>query len=612
MPWSSVTLAAALGPVAASVNALSAGLSKEMLKLVALKAVLDMALGTISAQMQAMEALISALEASGFYVIRLSPARGNWLSRLEMAANAPLNSGFSTGVCSIFIAPEFDVLLDTYAQMKASLDIVKEIARPPDRINNTAKIQPPKPNPPSITTDIWLSATLRDLMPGLGGTMDSVANAITGIMADISYASKTAGLALSANHSALASANAFMGNLAAAGGYMIMLPPASGGIFTRLQSEANRPPDNPFLSTCGFCACMTGVDPSAMYSRYADLQALFTPELEIGINVPDPDGFIYPGTEVGNRVGDAIVSLTISPENSSVMLDGTIQFYAYVSGSTNNRVIWSVVGSGTIDADGFYTATPNLSASEFVTIKATTYANLLVSYSTQLALIKPTEEEVFIQVYPSIIKVNIGEQYQFTAVVEGTGNKKVLWEVAGSGYVGTISDTGLYTAPRVAKIVTVKITSDKDPTKISYAQVEVVVMIVPNDLPLTQYASPIAQDETVRMSELEGPRDTNIISVVNPYVVIPAVEFTLSPISAFVEVGRTLQLQAPVGTTWSVSGSLGGTISGSGLYTCPGTVIMPIAGVPRTDIITATYRGETLTAVINQGKEAADAPIPRP
>lgn len=639
MAWSNTSMAGALGPVAASVGSLTATLNKEIQKIIALKLVLDMAMAGYAAQLQAMEALIKALEASGFYVIRLAPGKGNWLTRLQMAPNAPPDNGVSMGVCNIFLTPELSDIDKIHTQLKRSLSTIKEIGKPPKRISNKARVRPDVVQPTLLTPNVWLNATIGDLMPGLSGTMGFVSDAITGIFSDISYATKTADSALNSSKNAMNLANQFMGDLAAMSGYSIMLPPKTGGVFTRLKEEDGHPPDNSHLSSIGFCAVMYGMDPSAMHEKYSYLQALFTPELEIGINVTDPDGEIIEDTinTTLDRVG-----IQVYPDEQTVELDGSIQFFAEVTGTENKLVIWSIVGQGTISATGLYTATPNTGTSGVVKIKATAYANLTSSSSVTLNLVK-LATSVSIKVYPEFTQVQIGEIVKLTAIVEGTGNKEVTWEVLGTGYLGVITQDGIYTAPRISRRVQIRATSKIDPTKSATATLEVIVRIEPSDVPLylaawrstTEYnlgdlvsylgsnwkcklkntnvapaigstwevnTSATSLDTTVGYSELEGLQPEFILPSSAPPSPVPEIVFDISPRSAFVEAGGSLQFEFPEGTTLSVSGMLGGTITAGGLYSCPASIKASVGGAAPFDTVAAVFNSQTLYSVVYQAK----------
>lgn len=81
---------------------------------------------------------------------------------------------------------------------------------------------------------------------------------------------------------------------------------------------------------------------------------------------------------------------------------------------------------------------------------------------------------------PNIANIYVGESVRFTATVLNSTNGAVIWSLSGTGCTGpacgTISDTGLYTAPPNAPspaIVTVKAASAADDTKSASATVTV-------------------------------------------------------------------------------------------------------------------------------------------
>src|SRR5713226_3719517 len=83
---------------------------------------------------------------------------------------------------------------------------------------------------------------------------------------------------------------------------------------------------------------------------------------------------------------------------------------------------------------------------------------------------------VTISVAPTAVSVAVGNTQQFTATVTGTSNTAVAWSVAGGASNGTISNTGLYTAPATPPNppqVTVTATSQADSTKSASAIVTV-------------------------------------------------------------------------------------------------------------------------------------------
>jgi hypothetical protein len=83
---------------------------------------------------------------------------------------------------------------------------------------------------------------------------------------------------------------------------------------------------------------------------------------------------------------------------------------------------------------------------------------------------------IAISVAPTAASVAVGNTRQFTASVTGTSNTAATWSVAGGAANGTISTTGLYTAPTTVPNppqVTVNATAQADSTKSASATVTV-------------------------------------------------------------------------------------------------------------------------------------------
>jgi hypothetical protein len=88
---------------------------------------------------------------------------------------------------------------------------------------------------------------------------------------------------------------------------------------------------------------------------------------------------------------------------------------------------------------------------------------------------------VAVAVTPASVSTTVGTTQQFAASVTGTSNTAVTWTESGTGCsgatCGTISSTGLYTAPATARspaTVTITATSVSDPTKSASAAVTIV------------------------------------------------------------------------------------------------------------------------------------------
>ncbi len=229
-----------------------------------------------------------------------------------------------------------------------------------------------------------------------------------------------------------------------------------------------------------------------------------------------------------------VVSVSVSPTTATVTTGGTQQFTADVSGTTNTAVAWSASG-GTVSSAGLYTA-PNTAGNYVVT--ATSAADATKSASASVSVSAPVT--VSVSVAPTSATVTTGGTQQFTAIVSGSTNTAVTW----SATAGTVSSTGLYTAPGSAGTYTVKATSAADPTKSASASVSVSAAVT--------------------------------------------VSVSVAPTSTTTTTNGTAQFTATVSgstntaVTWSATA---GTVSSTGLYTAPGT-----AG---TYTVTATSAADT-------------------
>jgi len=74
---------------------------------------------------------------------------------------------------------------------------------------------------------------------------------------------------------------------------------------------------------------------------------------------------------------------------------------------------------------------------------------------------------------PSVATLQEGDSLQFTATVLNTADTRVTWELSNNLGHGTISSTGLYTAPTLAGFVLVIARSLADPSKLATASVTI-------------------------------------------------------------------------------------------------------------------------------------------
>jgi Bacterial Ig-like domain (group 2) len=178
------------------------------------------------------------------------------------------------------------------------------------------------------------------------------------------------------------------------------------------------------------------------------------------------------------------ISVTVTPSSATVSAKKTQQFTAKVSGSTNSDVTWVIDPSdgsaGIISQSGLYVA-PDSPPTKAVIITARSVADSTKSASASVkvepaAAVPAQPSAINVTVTPSPAIVPVKKTQQFTANVSGSTNKDVTWLIDPSdGSAGTISQSGLYTAPDSppAKAVTITAKSVADPTKSGTATVKV-------------------------------------------------------------------------------------------------------------------------------------------
>ena len=241
------------------------------------------------------------------------------------------------------------------------------------------------------------------------------------------------------------------------------------------------------------------------------------------------------------------VTVSVSPTTASVQTGATRQFTATVTGTTD-PVVWSVNGVnggnatvGTISSNGLYTA-PAAVPSGAVTVRATHAASGANGSASVTAHHGPAAGDGVGEPVRAP-RLQSRATRQFTATVTGTTDP-VVWSVnnvnGGDATVGTVSSSGLYTAPAA----------------------------VPSG--------------AVTVRATHAASGANGSASVTVTAVPPPVTVSVSPSSASVAVSATRQFTATVtGTTdpvvWSVNNVTGGnatvgTISTAGLYTAPAAV----------------------------------------
>ena len=191
----------------------------------------------------------------------------------------------------------------------------------------------------------------------------------------------------------------------------------------------------------------------------------------------------------GNNNPPPTVAVAVSPTSATVAGGGTQQFQATVTGTTNTAVQWQVnnvaggnAQTGTISSSGLYTA-PSPGAVMQVTVTAVSNADPTKSANAAVTvnpvIVPPV---ITVTIAPATATVAVSGTQQFTATVTGTNNTAVTWSVdgvnGGNATVGTVSTSGLYTAPPATGTHTVTATSVADNTKSASAVVSVMSLSV--------------------------------------------------------------------------------------------------------------------------------------
>jgi hypothetical protein len=276
---------------------------------------------------------------------------------------------------------------------------------------------------------------------------------------------------------------------------------------------------------------LDGSPPSATSPVYSGPIMLSSTETVRAIaETEDIDSAISSATFTVNTTTD----ISIAPLNTTLSASQSQLFIAKATGNSNTGVTWKLAPAvGTISAAGLYTSPASITSEQTVTVSAISNADPTKTASATVTL-SPLPV-VAVSVAPNRVTLAPAQNQQFTATVTGTSQQSVVWTL--NKAVGTISSTGLYTAPASPtsqEMVTVSATSKADPTKTASATVT---------LPL-----------------------------------LPVVAVSVAPGSVTLAPAQSQQFAATVtgtsqqGVVWTLNKAVG-TISSTGLYTAPPSII---------------------------------------
>ncbi len=241
-----------------------------------------------------------------------------------------------------------------------------------------------------------------------------------------------------------------------------------------------------------------------------------------------------------------------------------------------------------------------------------------------------------ISLSPGYTTIGVNQQLQYTATVTGLANTTVTWQVVGitggNSTYGTITQTGLYTAPATIPangITVIALANDKKTMAVTYVNVApagpTITSVSPMPVPTGSYnvivtgvgfksgatvqagganlPTTFVNSTTLKVSGWQGTATKvpfmamNAGSLWGPIVSIPFVAAgppppqTIAPASVSVTLGTTQQFTSANATGFTASV---GTVTPAGLYTAPAT--MPASGIAT---VTATGPGGTATASIS-------------
>jgi hypothetical protein len=364
-------------------------------------------------------------------------------------------------------------------------------------------------------------------------------------------------------------------------------------------------------------------------------------------------------------------SVVVSPSSAQIKPNAELQFTA--TGSADGVVLWSITGSGCsgiscgkITADGLYTAPASAPNPPVVIVIATSLVDLTQSGSASVTIGTPAS--IGVTISPTAATIAQRGQQQFSALVTGSSNTAVKWTVSGvgctAGSCGTITSSGLYTAPAVipktaqAKVTATSVTA---PTKSASATVKiesatsVSISVSPSTVQVSvgehqQFSAKVTGTTNTSVKWAVGGTGCSGSSCgsisssglyaapasvpASPKVTITAVSVAapsrssratativaasslliVTPSSPQVKPGAHLQFAASGPgsgvVVWSVSGSgcsgiNCGSITSSGLYTAPSTAPSPaMVTITATSLFNPALSGSTVATIITSGRVA--------
>jgi len=226
-------------------------------------------------------------------------------------------------------------------------------------------------------------------------------------------------------------------------------------------------------------------------------------------------------------IGPQAIGVTVTPSSGLVMLGNQFVFAAAVKNSLDSTVTWSVNGvagggaqTGTITADGVYTAPGDLPIPANLTVTATSHADVsksgtaLITVQSDVSITLPSGGGT------GAVPVELGATHAFLAVVSSGAHpdKSVLWSVSGLAcplLCGSVDTSGNYTAPQIlpgSPNVTLTARSVADSSRQVSATITitsnfVLQLSVPSTVPISSTATFIAT-----LNPVPGSNPSTVVS----------------------------------------------------------------------------------------------------
>jgi hypothetical protein len=136
------------------------------------------------------------------------------------------------------------------------------------------------------------------------------------------------------------------------------------------------------------------------------------------------------------------VGVTLQPTSATLQPGQFQNFVANLIGTSNLAMTWSLDPPlGAITSTGLYAAPSAVDVQRVVTVTAVSVADP-TKWATATITLLPA---VSLSVTPSCVELTQSQSWQFQSSVVGSNNQAINWSVTPP--VGTITSTGLYTAP---------------------------------------------------------------------------------------------------------------------------------------------------------------------